>query len=79
MISMHLQGDAREMALTISDDGKGFDVDAVWGKGLGVISMNERVEAAGGTFEIRSAPAEGSRVSVRVPLKSPVDTQPQTL
>ena len=36
--------------MTIADDGVGFDVNAVGGKGLGLISMIERLEAIGGTF-----------------------------
>ena len=55
------------IAMTIVDDGVGFDVDAVWGRGLGLVSMHERVEAIGGTFEIRSSPGEGTRLEVRAP------------
>ena len=78
-ISVHLQGGARQITLTIGDDGKGFDVDEVLGKGLGVISMNERVEGAGGTFEIQSAPGKGSRVSVQVPLELAGERQPMAV
>jgi len=56
-----------DLALTVVDDGAGFDVDAAWGKGLGLISMQERVEAIGGTFAIRSMPGSGTRVEVTVP------------
>jgi signal transduction histidine kinase len=61
--------------LTIVDDGVGFDVDAVWGRGLGLISMHERVEAIGGTFEIRSNPGAGTRLEVRVPASILHDTE----
>ena len=40
-------GGLHGLTLTVTDDGGGFDVDEVWGKGLGLISMNERVEALG--------------------------------
>jgi signal transduction histidine kinase len=56
-----------DLALTVVDDGAGFDVDAAWGKGLGLISMQERVEAIGGTFAIESTPGSGTRVEVTVP------------
>ena len=58
-VSVDLRGVSDGIALTIVDDGVGFDVDAVWGRGLGLISMQERVEAIGGTFEIRSILARG--------------------
>ena len=51
----------------VADDGVGFDVGSVWGKGLGLVSIGERVEAMGGTFEILSTPEAGTRVEVRVP------------
>ena len=73
-VSVHLSG-ADGLTLTIVDDGVGFDVNAAWGRGLGLISMNERVEAVGGTFEIRSEPGAGTRVGVTVPLPVVHDTE----
>jgi two-component system sensor histidine kinase UhpB len=66
-VSMDVSGLPDGVALTIVDDGVGFDVEAVWGKGLGLISVNERVEAVGGTFEIRSGPGAGTSLTIRVP------------
>ena len=67
-IQTHLGWAGGTLTLTIEDDGVGFDVDAAWGKGLGLISMRERVQAMGGTFEIQSTANGGTRVSVSVPL-----------
>jgi two-component system NarL family sensor kinase len=61
--------------MTIVDDGVGFDVDEVWGRGLGLVSMHERVEAMGGTFEIRSSPGAGTRLEIRVPAAILHDTE----
>jgi len=66
-VSVDVRGMSDEIAMTIIDDGVGFDVDAVWGRGLGLVSMHERVEAIGGTFEIRSSPGAGTRLEVRAP------------
>ena len=41
---------------------------AASGKGLGLISMEERVEALGGALEIRSKPGAGTRLELTVPL-----------
>jgi signal transduction histidine kinase len=67
-LSVHLSGSADSLALTVIDDGVGFDVEAVWGRGLGLVSMWERVEAFGGTLDVRSVPRSGTRVEVRVPV-----------
>jgi len=54
--SVHLHGRPEGLVLTIVDDGVGFDVKTASGKGLGLISMEERLEAIGGSLEIRSQP-----------------------
>ena len=74
-VSVNMSGGANELALTIADDGQGFDVSSAWGKGLGLISMTERLEAIGGTFEIRSQPGTGTRLELRVPLRIAPDTE----
>jgi len=67
-VSVHLHGGAKGLALTIVDDGVGFDVDAAWTKGLGLISIAERLETVHGTLQIRSSPGAGTRLDVAVPL-----------
>jgi signal transduction histidine kinase len=67
-VSVNLSGGSNGLTLTIVDDGVGFDVHGAWGKGLGLISMGERLQAIGGTFDIRSRPGAGTRLDVTVPL-----------
>ena len=52
----------------LSDDGVGFDVEAAWGEGLGLISMSERIEAIEGTLDIRSTLGGGTCLTITVPL-----------
>jgi PAS domain S-box-containing protein len=60
-----------EIHLTVSDSGSGFDSQvAKEVKGLGLISMEERVKALGGTFSIESHPKRGTTIRARVPLRS---------
>jgi signal transduction histidine kinase len=68
-ILVRLSGDQRGPALSISDDGSGFDVPAAVraGRGLGLISMNERAELLGGGLNIISAPGTGTVVEVGLP------------
>jgi signal transduction histidine kinase len=63
--------DNASLALTISDDGRGFDPATLDGAGnghLGVLGMRERVRARAGTFTIDSQPGNGTRVEVRMPI-----------
>lgn len=73
LVSVHLKGEPNGLCLSVTDDGIGFEVDRVWGKGLGLISMGERVEAVGGRFELYSKPGAGTKVEVRVPLSAVKD------
>ena len=68
-VSVHLKGTQDRLVLTISDDGRGFDVEAARG-GLGLISMEERVEQIGGTLRIRSQRGGGTHLEVSTPLQT---------
>ena len=69
-VLVHLQGERGRLALSVTDDGKGFNVSRAWGPGLGLISMQERLDAIGGKLDIRSQPGEGTRLEVTVVLNS---------
>jgi signal transduction histidine kinase len=66
-IWIDLAGGPFSVALTITDDGKGFDVNGLPNTGLGLISMRERVASVGGVLEIHSTPGTGTRLRVTVP------------
>ncbi|HEY4620945.1 MAG TPA: ATP-binding protein, partial [Gaiellaceae bacterium] len=64
--------DANENAVGVQivDDGHGFDplvLDRTGWPRLGLQTMRERAQAVGGTFDVFSAPGEGTRVAVHVP------------
>jgi two-component system CheB/CheR fusion protein len=56
--------------LAIRDDGRGFDLKRAKGKGLGLISMEERVRHIGGTFSISVKPGDGTCIEIRIPLET---------
>jgi signal transduction histidine kinase len=68
--AVHLHGDARQIALSIGDDGVGFDVSAAWGKGLGLVSMRERLELVDGVLHIHSERSGGTWLTANVPLRA---------
>jgi signal transduction histidine kinase len=57
------------VAFEVRDDGVGFD-PASAPRGTGLQGMADRVEAIGGTFQVRSAPGAGTSVAGRVPVSA---------
>src|SRR5713226_8356922 len=61
------------LCCSIRDDGGGFNSSqghaAPCRKGLGLIAMQERVSAIGGTLQIQSSPGHGTVLSIRLPLE----------
>ena len=67
-VNLRKEGD--RLFLSVSDEGRGFDAKEVRNRvGLGILSMGERARLVGGQFEIRSAPGEGTKIDVWVPLQ----------
>jgi len=55
------------LSFEVSDDGAGFDPSAT-AYGTGLQGMADRLDAIGGTLQIRSAPNRGTTVTGRVPV-----------
>jgi signal transduction histidine kinase len=68
-----VSGGSNSVALAVVDDGVGFVVDGAWDRGLGLISIGERVESIGGTWKVQSSPLRGTRVQVKIPLSASSD------
>ena len=58
----------RSVLLTIEDDGVGVDLANYQGNGLGLAGMRERVEMAGGHWQIISGPPAGTRILIDLPV-----------
>jgi len=68
-LKVELQARERELHLTISDLGRGFDTtEAMNGRGLGLISMRERLRLVNGELSIQSEPGRGTTIKARVPI-----------
>ena len=70
-VSVELGRRDGSVELAVRDDGRGFDLgllpQRVAEGHIGLQSQRERVESAGGRFEIRSAPGRGTEVEIRLP------------
>ena len=54
--------------LEVNDNGRGFDVAATYPGHLGLTTMRERAERAGGRFEVESAAGKGVHIRVEIPV-----------
>lgn len=56
--------------VTISDDGKGFDIEALSShSGLGLRNLQQRAALHNGKVYIESAPGKGTRLTLSIPIK----------
>jgi signal transduction histidine kinase len=58
------------VTLTVSDDGRGFDAEAV--DGFGLAGMRERLRSAGGTLAVGPGADGGTTLCARVPVDGQV-------
>jgi two-component system, chemotaxis family, CheB/CheR fusion protein len=64
------------LTLSIADDGVGFNLEAVKGRGgLGLVSMEERARLVRAKLSIRSQPGHGTRIALEVPLPPSTDEE----
>lgn len=56
--------------IVVQDFGQGF-LAALPTDGFGLAGIRERVRLAGGSYDLQTAPGEGTRVAIRLPLEKP--------
>jgi signal transduction histidine kinase len=67
-VSLEVHGSQDGIRLIVSDSGIGFDwPHALNGRGLGLISMRERLRLVNGELSIQSEPGRGTTILARVP------------
>jgi signal transduction histidine kinase len=72
-VSLIVERQAHDLVITVEDDGRGFDVEAMLAgisaeDRLGLLGMRERVALVGGTLTFDSTPSHGATVLVRIPI-----------
>ena len=74
LISLCLTAHSGEAALTIQDNGKGFDAQAIEEQhGLGLQLMRERVQELHGRLTLETPPGKGTCITVTLPLEESHD------
>ena len=73
-VTITLVGIPEGLDLLIRDTGEGFDVRPVREiRGLGLISMQERVRLVQGRFALTTSPGKGVQISIQIPLRPEAD------
>ncbi len=69
---VELSGTQDSVELKVADSGRGFEVqEALTCRGLGLVSMRERLQIVHGELKVQSKPEAGTTIYARVPLKTP--------
>jgi len=68
-VTLSLSDDAQSLCIEIKDNGVGFNTDTSTRDGLGLIGMRERVASVDGEICISSPTAQGTTITVTLPLQ----------
>lgn len=71
-VRVALTAKADQVSLTVSDDGTGFDQEALLqqhGGGFGLVAIRERARLLRGRLDLRSEPGHGTTLTVTVPFE----------
>ncbi|MCC7381924.1 MAG: HAMP domain-containing protein [Deltaproteobacteria bacterium] len=65
------------LVLTIHDNGKGIEPEAIDGpESLGILGMRERIHLLGGSWSIHGEPGRGTTIVAQVPRQPPISAGP---
>jgi PAS domain S-box-containing protein len=69
-VTVQLSGSPYGIGLSLTDNGKGFDANGEPGRprGLGLISMQERLRTLNGYLRVHSRPAGGTKICAWIPI-----------
>lgn len=65
-IALSLAQNGSELTLDYSDNGRGFNPQAMMDCGMGLSNIASRINSLGGTFDISSSKGKGMRAAIRV-------------
>ncbi len=68
-VQVKLAFEGHGCAITVKDDGKGFDPTASKHGHYGLLNMRERAKKCGGEVTVRSRPGEGTEICLTVPYR----------
>jgi signal transduction histidine kinase len=70
-VTITLQYDGHTINISVADNGRGLPDDNGEQKGNGLRNMRYRIGSVGGTWFVASAPGEGTKITITIPLHQP--------
>jgi PAS domain S-box-containing protein len=67
-VSIDIRAGKKNLEVVLVDDGKGFSAASAKSKGIGISNIRNRIESFNGTVTIQSAPGQGCRIELNVPV-----------
>ncbi|UCH96399.1 MAG: PAS domain S-box protein [Candidatus Aminicenantes bacterium] len=73
-VSVEVKKEGGHISFVVKDDGRGFELEKIMNrkfneKGVGLITMKERMHMMGGSFEVHSQPGKGTIIKFMVPIE----------
>lgn len=65
-INLHIGKSESNIVMTVSDDGKGFEIEKINSPGIGLQNMKKRTESIGGQFHLESN-HNGTSLNIKLP------------
>lgn len=69
---MHVRMQQDKIILEVTDNGRGFTPEQTKAKGIGLRTLQDRVDLLNGTLHIDSTPEHGTSICIEVPLTGPL-------
>ncbi|MEZ5398414.1 MAG: histidine kinase [Bryobacteraceae bacterium] len=66
LVQIAVRQEPERLMVVVRDNGVGFDPH--YGRGMGIVGMEERVRHLGGVFELQSEPGKGTLLKVELPI-----------
>jgi len=66
-VEIELNQRAGQLVLVTQDNGRGFDLEALAGDGMGLVNLRRRAAKLGGELSITSSPASSTRLVITLP------------
>jgi two-component system sensor histidine kinase UhpB len=69
-VEISLQVAHQQVEFIVADNGRGFVTDGEGGRGLGLLSIDERAKLLGGSYRLQSTVGKGTELCIRIPLET---------